>query len=107
MHPRERSLFLPPSAHRPEASWDALDRLLRELDDCRSAVATGTHALVRAVRNGLGADQVFLFDADQGEVLGATGRSGVTPQWCGQLAGRLLREAAPRDNELAWSGSDP
>src|SRR5436309_1421938 len=107
MHTRERSHRLSQSLNRPEASWGALERLLRDLEESRGTVTTGTHSLVRAIRDGLGADHVFLFDGDQGEVVGATGRSGVTPPWGRDLAGRLLREAAPRGNELVWADPDP
>src|SRR5437763_12150142 len=79
-----------------EASWDALEQLVSDLQGCREAVTSGLRSLLRAVRAGVRADLVFLFDTGKGDVLGADGCPGVSSRWCRDWAAQLLQTDSPK-----------
>src|SRR5262245_14948062 len=83
-----------------DSSWDALEHLLRELKESQERVADSLHALLRAVRTGVRADLVFLVDARGGDVLDIEGGQDVPPQWCLDLAARLLAEVRGQGNRF-------
>ena len=85
-------------------SWDALERLLRDLQECQESAAAGLHSLLRTVHAGIRADVVFLFDAAKGEVLGAAGEP-AAPGWCRDLAERVLRDVPGTGSRFVRPGS--
>lgn len=84
-------------------AWDVLDRFVQDLQQCTRP--TGQfRLLLEAVRDGLGADAVFLYPAPPGESPESVGSFAVRSLWAHGLVDAVLGANSGASGSVLWSG---
>jgi HD-GYP domain-containing protein (c-di-GMP phosphodiesterase class II) len=88
------------------AAWDAMERLLRDLQN-RERRTEQVRSTLQAIQEGLGADLVFWYPGTSGESMEIVGDYPVTPEWCRKFADAFLLENPAVESALVQSMLNP
>jgi HD-GYP domain-containing protein (c-di-GMP phosphodiesterase class II) len=84
------------------AAWDAMERLLRDLQ-ARERRAEQVRSTLQAIQEGLGADLVFWYPGNSGESMEIVGDYPVSAEWCRKFADAFLVENPAVESALVQS----
>ena len=88
------------------AAWDAMERLLRDLQS-RERRGEQIRCTLRALQEGLGADLVFWYPGTSGEPMEIVGEYPVAPEWCRKFADAFLLDNPGVESALVQSLVNP
>ncbi len=84
------------------AAWDAMERLLRDLQN-RERRTEQVRSTLQAIQEGLGADLAFWYPGTSGESMEIVGDYPVSPEWCRKFADAFLVENPAVESALVQS----